>query len=33
MHAVDECTPVNEIEALTCIYAGIVERYFAAFGR
>jgi len=33
MHAVDECTPVGEIEALTRVYAGIAERYFATFGR
>ncbi len=33
MHQVDECTPVNEIEALAGVYAGIVERYFQSFGR
>ncbi|TSJ64384.1 succinyl-diaminopimelate desuccinylase [Starkeya sp. 3C] len=33
MHAVDESTPVDEVEALTRVYAGIIERYFAAFGR
>ena len=33
MHAVDESTPVGEIEALAQTYAGIVERYFEAFGR
>ena len=33
MHAVDESTPVDEVEALTRVYAGIVTRYFAEFGR
>ncbi|HEY9215266.1 MAG TPA: M20/M25/M40 family metallo-hydrolase, partial [Ancylobacter sp.] len=33
MHAVDESTPVSEIEALARVYAGIVERYFQTFGR
>ena len=33
MHQVDECAPVDEIEALARTYAGIVARYFAAFGR
>ncbi|MCS0502319.1 succinyl-diaminopimelate desuccinylase [Ancylobacter mangrovi] len=33
MHAVDESTPVDEIQALTRVYAGIIERYFATFGR
>ncbi|QIB33821.1 succinyl-diaminopimelate desuccinylase [Ancylobacter pratisalsi] len=33
MHAVDESTPVDEIQALTRVYAGIIARYFATFGR
>jgi len=33
MHAVDEATPIAEIQALTRVYAGIIERYFAANGR
>jgi succinyl-diaminopimelate desuccinylase len=32
MHRVDECVPLAEIEALTRIYEGVLERYFAAFG-
>lgn len=32
MHAVDECAPVADIQALTEIYARLIERYFAAFG-
>lgn len=33
MHAVDEATPVDEVAALTRVYAGIIARYFAALGR
>jgi succinyl-diaminopimelate desuccinylase len=33
MHQVDEATPVDEVERLTDVYAGIIARYFAAFGR
>ncbi|MFK8253653.1 succinyl-diaminopimelate desuccinylase [Ancylobacter terrae] len=33
MHAVDEATPVDELRALTRVYRGIIDRYFAAFGR
>lgn len=33
MHAVDESTPVDEVQALARVYAGIIERYFAVFGR
>ncbi len=33
MHAVDESTPVDEVQALTRVYAGIIARYFAEFGR
>ncbi|MGA0561802.1 succinyl-diaminopimelate desuccinylase [Ancylobacter sp. VNQ12] len=33
MHAVDESTPVDEVQALTRVYAGIITRYFAEFGR
>lgn len=33
MHQVDECAPVDEIEALARTYAGIVARYFETFGR
>jgi succinyl-diaminopimelate desuccinylase len=32
MHAVDECAPVADIQALTAIYGRLIERYFAAFG-
>ena len=31
MHAVDECTPVQEIEDLTRIYEQVILGYFAAF--
>lgn len=31
MHAVDECTPVQEIEDLTRIYELVISGYFAAF--
>ncbi|MBB3770765.1 succinyl-diaminopimelate desuccinylase [Angulomicrobium tetraedrale] len=33
MHAVDESTPIDEVAALKRVYADIVARYFAAFGR
>ena len=33
MHAVDESTPVGEVAALTRVYAGVIARYFALFGR
>lgn len=33
MHAVDESTPVDEVQALTRVYAGMIGRYFPAFGR
>lgn len=33
MHAVDESTPVEEVAALTRVYAGVIARYFALFGR
>ncbi|WP_428032349.1 succinyl-diaminopimelate desuccinylase [Ancylobacter sp.] len=33
MHAVDESTPVDEVAALARVYAAMIERYFAAFGR
>lgn len=33
MHAVDESTPVDEVQALARVYAGIIARYFAEFGR
>ncbi|MDQ0510973.1 succinyl-diaminopimelate desuccinylase [Ancylobacter amanitiformis] len=33
MHAVDESTPIDEVGALKRVYADIVARYFAAFGR
>jgi len=29
MHQVDECTPVSDLEKLTKIYRGVLERYFA----
>ena len=31
MHAVDECTPVQEVEDLTRIYEQVITGYFAAF--
>ncbi|MFG1398872.1 succinyl-diaminopimelate desuccinylase [Roseixanthobacter pseudopolyaromaticivorans] len=31
MHAVDECTPVSDLEDLTRIYELMIARYFAAF--
>ncbi|MCJ8143478.1 succinyl-diaminopimelate desuccinylase [Ancylobacter sp. A5.8] len=33
MHGVDEATPVTELQALAGVYRGILDRYFAAFGR
>lgn len=33
MHAVDESTPIDEVRALARVYAGMIERYFAVFGR
>lgn len=33
MHAVDESTPIDEVAALTRVYAGVIARYFALFGR
>jgi succinyl-diaminopimelate desuccinylase len=33
MHQTDEAVPVEELHALTRVYRGILERYFAAFGR
>lgn len=33
MHAVDESTPVDEVRALASVYAGMIGRYFATFGR
>ncbi|MFT0859592.1 succinyl-diaminopimelate desuccinylase [Ancylobacter sp. G4_0304] len=33
MHGIDESTPVAELQALTGVYRGILDRYFAAFGR
>lgn len=33
MHQTDEAVPVEELHALTRVYGGILERYFAAFGR
>ena len=32
MHAVDECAPVADIQALVKVYGRLIERYFAAFG-
>jgi acetylornithine deacetylase/succinyl-diaminopimelate desuccinylase-like protein len=32
MHAVDECAPVADIQALTTVYGRLIERYFQAFG-
>jgi succinyl-diaminopimelate desuccinylase len=29
MHQVDECTPVSDLEKLTRIYRGVLDRYFA----
>ena len=29
MHAVDECTPVAQVEELTAIYERLIARYFA----
>jgi succinyl-diaminopimelate desuccinylase len=29
MHQVDERTPVSDLEQLTQIYRGVLERYFA----
>jgi succinyl-diaminopimelate desuccinylase len=31
MHAVDECAPVADIQALAAIYSRLIERYFQAF--
>lgn len=31
MHAVDECTPVAQVQELTAIYERLIDRYFAAF--
>jgi succinyl-diaminopimelate desuccinylase len=31
MHAVDECAPVADIEALTAIYGRVISRYFETF--
>ncbi len=31
MHAVDECVPVADIQALTAVYRRLIEDYFAAF--
>jgi succinyl-diaminopimelate desuccinylase len=31
MHAVDECVPVADIEALTAVYRRLIDSYFAAF--
>jgi succinyl-diaminopimelate desuccinylase len=31
MHAVDECVPTADIEALTAVYRRLIEDYFAAF--
>jgi succinyl-diaminopimelate desuccinylase len=31
MHAVDECVPVADIQALTAIYGRLIDGYFAAF--
>jgi succinyl-diaminopimelate desuccinylase len=31
MHAVDECVPTADIEALTAVYRRLIEAYFAAF--
>ncbi|WP_207907700.1 succinyl-diaminopimelate desuccinylase [Ancylobacter aquaticus] len=33
MHAVDESTPIDEVRALARVYAGVLARYFAVFGR
>jgi succinyl-diaminopimelate desuccinylase len=33
MHQTDEAVPVAELHALTRVYRGILERYFATFGR
>ena len=32
MHAVDECAPVADIQALTAMYGRLIVRYFEAFG-
>ena len=32
MHMVDERAPVAEIEALACVYQGVLERYFETYG-
>jgi succinyl-diaminopimelate desuccinylase len=32
MHAVDECAPVADIQALTAIYGRLITRYFETFG-
>jgi succinyl-diaminopimelate desuccinylase len=29
MHQIDECTPVSDLEKLTKIYRGVLDRYFA----
>jgi succinyl-diaminopimelate desuccinylase len=29
MHQIDECTPVSDLEKLTKIYRGLLDRYFA----
>jgi succinyl-diaminopimelate desuccinylase len=31
MHAVDECVPVADIQALTAVYRRLIDSYFAAF--
>jgi len=31
MHAVDECVPVADIQALTAVYGRLIDGYFAAF--
>jgi succinyl-diaminopimelate desuccinylase len=32
MHAVDECVSVDDLQALTAVYRGLIDGYFAAFG-
>jgi succinyl-diaminopimelate desuccinylase len=32
MHKVDECTPIDELVALTRLYQAVIERYFEAYG-
>jgi succinyl-diaminopimelate desuccinylase len=31
MHAVDECVPVADIQALTAVYRRLIDSYFVAF--